>query len=79
MGKLKNPAREWTLNPSQTRKIPGRTPNPKKDHARGLQPPVACNSCEDEKKNVDLCYVNNQAKSSQNGECKAKKSDDAVD
>lgn len=38
--------------------------DPKKDHVRGLQPPVACNSCEDEKNSVDLCYVNNQAQSS---------------
>lgn len=63
-GKLKNTAKEGTLNPGQTRKMPGRTPKPKKDHARGLQPPVAFNNCEDEKKNMDLCYMNKQAKSS---------------
>lgn len=31
---------------------------PKQDHGRRLQPPVACNSCKDEKQNVDLCCVN---------------------
>lgn len=31
---------------------------PKQGHGKRLQPPIACNSCKDEKQSVDLCCVN---------------------
>lgn len=38
-------------------KAPSDKKEPKHNHGRRLQPPIACNSCKDEKQNVNLCCV----------------------